>query len=150
MIAGGRACKIDFQGAGKLLPDKFGITFRRYTFYGDLMADIAYAAYVIRDDQADQVISRFTVGVIWAGAVAFVIVPKIPMKGYDIMFTGRGAVEMDLKCTGDLFPGKLSIAIRLYCLNGYFVTDVIHATKIICDDQANQVCSGLRIGVVWT
>ena len=49
-----------------------------------------------------------------------------------------------------MFPVEFSITIRLYGRNGHFVADIIDASKVISDGQADQVCTWCCIGVVWS
>ena len=113
------------------------------------MANIADAAYVVCDDQADHICTSIRIGVIWIGTIAGLTIPKVPLVRDDVMVARRGAVIVYLQGIGDLFPVEFRITLRIDRGNDHFMADITDATYIVSDDQADVVGAGLLIRMIW-
>ena len=112
------------------------------------MANIADAAYVVCDDQADHICTSIRIGVIWIGTIAGLTIPKVPLVRDDVMVARRGAVIVYLQGIGDLFPVEFRITLRIDRGNDHFMADITDATYIVSDDQADVVGAGLIVSMV--
>jgi len=114
------------------------------------MADIAYAACIVCDDETYYIRARCFIDMRWVGSISGMTITKVPLVGYDVVVARRGAMEMNLQAiTLRCFPGEGSIALGFGFTDMDFMAYITDAAAVVRDDETHEVRTGRIIDMGW-